>query len=218
MNRSAITALVKKDLTMEWRQRYAINGILLHTVASTMVVFLSVKMLNAPTWNAIYWIVLLFSSVSAVAKSFVAESSGRQLYYYGLVSAQDLIISKLIYNASLSVLLSLLCLLTYSILLGFPVQNTPYFLVVVLLGSTGFSATFTLLSSIAAKSGNGNLLMPVLSFPVIIPLLLVAIKAAKKAVDGLDSSLLTKDLLVLLAINTLIITLAYILFPFLWKD
>lgn len=213
-----IIALIKKDVTLEWRQRYAINGILLHAVASTMVVFLSVKMVNAPTWNAIYWMVLLFSSVSAVAKSFVAESSGRQLYYYGIVSAKHLIVSKLIYNAVLTLLLSLLCLFTYSIFLGFPVQSAGYFILVIALGAIGFSSTFTLLASIASKSGNGNLLMPVLSFPVIIPLLLVAIKAAKKTVDGLDPSLLTKDVLVLLAINTLIITLAYVLFPFLWRD
>ncbi len=213
-----ILALIKKDVTIEWRQRYAINGILLHAISSTMVVFLSVKMLNAPTWNAIYWIVLLFSSVSAVAKSFVAESSGRQLYYYGIVSAQHLIISKLIYNAVLTILLALLCLFTYGIFLGFPVNNVPFFIIIISLGSVGFSSTFTLLSSIAAKSGNGNLLMPVLSFPVIIPLLLVAIKSAKKAVDGVDVSFITKDLLVLLALNTLIIMLAYLLFPFLWKD
>lgn len=213
-----IFALIQKDVTIEWRQRYAINGILLHAISSTMVVFLSVKMLNAPTWNAIYWIVLLFSSVSAVAKSFVAESTGRQLYYYGIVSAQQLIVSKLIYNAVLTTFLAMLCLFTYSLFLGFPVQNTAYFLLIIGLGGIGFSSTFTLLASIASKSGNGNLLMPVLSFPVIIPLLLVAIKAAKKAVDGIDPSLITKDLLVLLAINTLIITLSYILFPFLWKD
>jgi heme exporter protein B len=215
---SPIITLIKKDITIEWRQRYAINGILLHAISSTLVVFLSVKMLNAPTWNAIYWIVLLFSSVSAVAKSFVAESSGRQLYYYGIVSAQQLIISKLIYNAILTVLLALLCLGTYSLFLGFPVGNAFYFIITITLGGIGFSSTFTLISSIAAKSGNGNLLMPVLSFPVIIPLLLVAIKAAKKAVDDLDTSLLTKDLLVLLAINALIVTLAYLLFPFLWRD
>lgn len=213
-----IFALIQKDVTIEWRQRYAINGILLHAISSTMVVFLSVKMLNAPTWNAIYWIVLLFSSVSAVAKSFVAESTGRQLYYYGIVSAQQLIVSKLIYNAVLTTFLAMLCLFTYSLFLGFPVQNTAYFLLIIGLGGIGFSSTFTLLASIASKSGNGNLLMPVLSFPVIIPLLLVAIKAAKKAVDGIDPSLITKDLLVLVAINTLIITLSYILFPFLWKD
>lgn len=215
---SPVLALIKKDLTMEWRQRYAINGIILHTVSSAMVVFLSVKMLDAPTWNAVYWIVLLFTSVSAVAKSFVAESSGRQLYYFGIVSSHQLIRSKLIYNAVLTMVLALLCVLTYSLFLGFPAQNTFYFILVMILGATGFSSTFTFLSAIAAKSGNGNLLMPVLSFPVIIPLLLVAIKASKKAVDGLDPSLLTKDLIVLMVINGLIISLAYILFPFLWRD
>jgi heme exporter protein B len=160
----------------------------------------------------------LFSSVSAVAKSFVAESSGRQLYYFGIVSAQHLIISKLIYNAILTVFLALLCLGTYGLFLGFPVGNATYFILIIALGGVGFSSTFTLISSIASKSGNGNLLMPVLSFPVIIPLLLVAIKAAKKAVDDLDPSVMTKDLLVLLAINALIVTLAYLLFPFLWRD
>jgi heme exporter protein B len=213
-----VLALIKKDLTMEWRQRYAINGIVLHTVSSAMVVFLSVKVLDAPTWNAVYWIVLLFTSVSAVAKSFVSESNGRQLYYFGIVSAQQLIVSKLIYNAALTAVLALLCVLTYSLFLGFPAQNTLFFVLVMLLGAIGFSSTFTFLSAIAAKSGNGNLLMPVLSFPVIIPLLLVAIKASKKAVDGIDTSFITKDLVVLLVINGLIIGLAYILFPFLWRD
>ena len=213
-----VLTLIRKDIIIEWRQRYAINGILLHAIASTFVVFLSVKMLNAASWNAIYWLVLLFSSVSAVAKSFIAESEGRQLYYFGIVSAQQLILSKLIYNAILTVVLALLCLITYSLFLGFPVQNTTYFIIIIVFGAIGYSSTFTLLSSIAAKSGNGGLLMPVLSFPVIIPMLLIAIKAAKKSVDGIDASLITKDLLVLIGFNFIIIALAYILFPFLWRD
>lgn len=214
----AVYSLIKKDLTTEWRQRYALNGILLHTLSSTMVAFLSVQLMNAPTWNAIYWMILVFSSVSAVAKSFTAESTGRQLYYYGIVSAHQLILSKLIYNACLTILLAFLCLLAYRVFLGFPVEHVGYYLFIVACGAAGLSSTFTLLASIASKSGNGNLLMPVLSLPVIIPLLLVAIKASKKALDGIDVSLITKDMLVLLAINMLIVVLAYVLFPFLWKD
>lgn len=213
-----IIALIKKDLILEWRQRYAINGILLHAVSSTFVVYLSVKMLNAASWNAVYWLVLLFASVSAVGKSFIAESSGRQLYYYTIVDAKSIIISKLIYNAWLTALISLLCLLTYSIFLGFPVQHIGIYMLIVALGAIGFSSTFTLLAAIAGKSANGGLLMPVLSFPIIIPLLLVAIKASKKAVDGIDVSLIVKDLLVLGALNILIVVMAYVLFPFLWKD
>lgn len=213
-----IWALIKKDLTVEWRQRYAINGIVLHTLSSTLVAFLSIKTVNAPSWNALFWIILVFASVSAVAKSFIAESQGKQLYFYGLVTGQQLIISKIIYNACLTMVVSLLAILTYALFLGFPVEHKAWYMLILILGAIGFSTTFTLLSAIASKSGNGNLLMPVLSLPVIIPLLLVAIKASKKAIDGLDQTLIYKEIAVLCALNVLVMVLAYILFPFLWKD
>lgn len=214
----AVLEIIKKEFTIEWRQRYAINGIILQVISSAMVAYLGVKVVNAPTWNAIFWLVLLFSAISAIAKSFIAESAGKQLFYYGILSAQQLITAKLIYNACITIVLSLLCLLAFSIFLGFPVQHPKLFILITLLGAIGFSSTFTLLSAIASKSGNGNLLMPVLSLPLIIPLMLVAIKAAKKAVDGLDFFLFTNDLLMLSALNILVVMLALVLFPFLWKD
>ena len=210
--------LIKKDLLLEWRQRYAINGILLHVISSVFVVFLSIKVLTPPTWNALFWLILLFTSVSAVAKSFIAESKGRQLYYYGISSAQEIILSKTIFNILLMIVISLICLLVYVTLMGNPIQDMPTYIVAMLLGCIGFAATFTVLSSIASKAGNSNLLMPVLSFPLIIPMLLVLIKASKKAMDGLDIYVIWPDLFVLLAIDIIVIALAYILFPFLWKD
>jgi ABC-type transport system involved in cytochrome c biogenesis permease component len=76
----------------------------------------------------------------------------------------------------------------------------------------------TMLSAIASKAGNSNMLMPVLSLPVIIPLLLILIKACKRAMDGTDPSQILKDLVVLFIFNTLIIGMAYMLFPSLWKE
>jgi heme exporter protein B len=213
-----IIALLKKDLTTEWRMRYALNGILLHVVSSVFLVFLAVKMLNAPTWNALFWIILLFSSISAVAKGFMGESRGRSLYYYGIASPQQIIIAKLIYNNVFMVFIALICFLVYTTLLGNMAQSPGIYFITLILGCLGFSTIFTLLSSIAAKSANGHLLMPVLSFPIIIPLLLVLIKASKKAMDGIDTSLIIPDLLVVLAINFIVLALAYLLFPFLWKD
>ena len=67
-----IAQLIKKDLLIEWRQRYAISGILIHIFSATFIVYLSVRIVNAPTWNALYWVIMLFTSVSAVAKSFIA--------------------------------------------------------------------------------------------------------------------------------------------------
>ena len=210
--------LIKKDILLEWRQRYAINGILLHVISSVFVVFLSVKVLNPPTWNALFWLILLFTSVSAVAKSFIAESKGRQLYYYGIASAQDIIISKTVFNILLMLVISIICLLVFMTLMGNPIQSMLFYIPAMLIGCVGFAATFTMLSSIASKSGNSNLLMPVLSFPIIIPMLLVLIKASRNAMDGLDPSKIWPHLLVLFAIDFVVIALAYILFPFLWKD
>jgi heme exporter protein B len=215
---ASIKSLIYKDLIIEWRMKYAINGILLHAVSAVFLVFLSVKVINAPTWNALFWIILLFSSVSAVAKGFTGETRERLLYYYTAVSPQSFLVAKMIFNILFMLLIALLCFGVYIILLGNTAAFTGWYIATMLLASVGFAALFTLISAIAAKSGNGSLLMPVLSFPVILPLLLVAIKASKKAVDGIDVSLLWPDLGVILALNTMIIALAYVLFPYLWRD
>jgi len=60
--------------------------------------------------------------------------------------------------------------------------------------------------------------MAVLSFPVIIPLLMVLIKFSKNAMDGLDRTVSYNEIGVLLAINLIVVTASVILFPFLWRD
>jgi heme exporter protein B len=213
-----IIALLKKDLIAEWRMRYALNGVLLHVISSVFLVFLSVKIMNAPTWNAFFWLILLFSSISAVAKGFIGENKGRSLYYFSISSPQHIIIAKIIFNNVFMLFIACLCFGVYTLLLGNLAQSQAFYLLVLILGCIGFSTTFTLLSAIAAKSGNGHLLMPVLSFPIIIPLLLVLVKASKKAMDGIDSSLLLPDLGVIVAINFIVLALSFVLFPYLWKD
>lgn len=218
MNINEIKALVKKDFVIEWRQKYALSGILLHVISMIFVVFLSLKIMNAPTWNTIFWLIILFSSVSAVAKSFIGESNGQHLYYYAIASPQSIIISKLVYNSILMLIQMAVSMLVYFTLLGNIAENSLMYILCLALGGLGFAITFTFLSAISAKASNSNGLMPVLSFPLILPILLIAIKASKKAMDGLDVSLLSKDLLLLLVFNVMLATMAYLLFPFLWKD
>jgi len=104
-----ISVLIRKEITLEWRQKYALNGILLYVVSAVFITYLSVgaKMgnLSIPTWNALYWIIMLFSAVNAVAKSFVQEHQGRQLYYYMIASPEAIILSKIIYNTGLTLIL-----------------------------------------------------------------------------------------------------------------
>lgn len=217
-----IAVLIQKEITLEWRQKYAINGILLYVVSAVFITYLSVGAkqgnIGIPTWNALYWIIIMFSAVNAVAKSFVQEHQGRQLYYYMIASPESIIISKIIYNTLLTLILALLGYLVFSIILGNPVADQRMFLLNLMLGAVGFSACLTMVSGIASKASNNATLMAILSFPVIIPILLMTIRVSKNAIDGLDWSVSLDKIITLLAINAIIATTAYILFPYLWRS
>lgn len=219
---SEIRTLLWKEFLLEWRQKYAINGMLLYLASTILVCYMSFNLkpnqLNALTWNALFWIILLFTAVNAVAKSFLQERYGRMFYYYSLVSPQSVILSKTIYNLVLMLILALLGYAVYATVLGNPVQDKLYFLISIVLGAIGFSIIFTMISAIASKAQNSNMLMAVLGFPIIIPVMVMVLKISKSAIDGLDRSLSTDEVFVLLAINIMIATVAYILFPYLWRS
>ena len=94
-----VKAIVSKDLRMEWRQPHALGSVFLYVVASIFVAYMGFKQIvNVATWNALFWIIILFASVNAVTKSFVQENSQRQLYYYQLAHPIAIILSKIITN------------------------------------------------------------------------------------------------------------------------
>jgi len=217
-----ILALFQKELLLEWRQKYALNGILLYLASTLFVCYLSFAVkgnqLSVSTWNALFWIIILFTSVNAIAKSFIQERLGRNIYYYTVASPQGIIISKMLYNICLMLVLSLSGFLFYSLVLGNPVQDIQLFLLNLLLAGTGFSAVLTLISGIASKASNSSTLMSILSMPILIPMLLLVIKISKNAIDGLAWSVSNNSLLVLVAINVMLGSISYILFPYLWRS
>ncbi|WP_199141554.1 heme exporter protein CcmB [Pedobacter sp. ASV12] len=211
--------LIRKEILLEWRSKYALNGVLLYVVSTVFVCFLSFVSIPKLTWNALFWIIMLFASINAIAKSFMQESRGRHLYIYTLVSPVALIIAKTVYNSLLMVGLTLIALLFYSMVFNFPTgADVLMYLVAAVLGSLSFATIFTMVSAIASKAGNGGMLMAILSFPVIIPVLIVLIKLAKNAIDGLDRSVSLDDIGLMLVINALVMTASLLLFPYLWRD
>jgi len=214
-----ISALIQKEILLEWRQKFAFGGMLLYVIATVFICYLSFRQIvDTNVWNALFWIIILFASVNASAKSFLQESKGRLLYTYTLASPQAVILSKIIYNVALMVFLSLVCFGCYTLFLKNIVSNTEIFLCVLLLGSIGISSLLTMVSAIAGKANNNFTMMAILSFPIIMPLLITIIKLSQNAIDGLDASVSLKYFLILFSLDAITITLAYMLFPYLWKD
>lgn len=207
---------------LELRRKAVISGISLYLVSLIFICYLTFSLrqnsINEATWSALFWLSILFSVVNSVAKSFMGEKKGTFIYYYSVASPQAIILSKIIYNAILCLLLSLAGYGLFSLFIDNPIQDTLYFILTLALTSIGFSASLTLISGIASKANNGNILMAVLSFPVVIAILLLAIKITKNIVDGLDRSASTQELLNLLAINCILTALSYLLFPYIWRS
>jgi heme exporter protein B len=161
---------------------------------------------------------MLFAAVNAVSKSFVQESTSRQLYYYTIASPQAIILSKILYNFMLMGVLSLLCFVVFTALMGSFVTNYPLFISALLLGSFGFASSLTMISAIASRTNNNFALMAILSFPVVMPLLLILMKvsAAALSVGTLGGNM--KYLGALFMLNAIVIAMSFVLFPYLWRD
>ena len=115
--------------------------------------------------------------------------------------------------------LSFITFFFYAFFITNQVENLSLFFVVLVLASTGLAGVLTLMSAIAAKANGNFALMSILSFPVIMPLMLVVIKLSKQAVDGIEWAAIGFDFMaILIALNCLTIALSFLLFPFLWRE
>ncbi|MFL5752548.1 MAG: heme exporter protein CcmB [Bacteroidia bacterium] len=219
LNLHHINTLLRKEFLLEFRQKTALNGILLYVISTVFVCYLSFKHIVDPgVWNALFWVILLFGAINTASKSFSNEARGRAIYNYSIYSPQAMILSKMLYNSLLMCAVNLITLLFYCWFIGSLVQDLPLFVLTILLSSIALSGMLTLVAGISGKAGGSFTLMAILSFPVTLPLLLVAIKVSKNAADGLALSVSLSYIMVLALINVIVFVLAFLLFPYLWRD
>jgi heme exporter protein B len=212
-----ILTLFKKDLLLEVRQQYSFYGILLYIGSTIFVLYLAVDEPESKVWNGLFWVIQLFISINAVAKSFLQESKGRMLYFYSITSPGDFVLAKLLFNSLLMLVMSLLSLILFTLFLGNPIEKAGPFIGLVLLGGWSLSLVFTFLAAIAAKAQQNAAIMAVLGFPIIIPQLLLLMRLSNAAFAPL-LIIPVNTVLLLVALDVMVIMLAVILFPFLWKD
>jgi heme exporter protein B len=213
--------LLKKDILLELRQQHNLYGILLYIASTIFVLYLSLndKSMDAAVWNGLFWVLQLFICINAVAKSFLQEGRGKMLYYFTITSPVHFIIAKMLYNVILMIGMSVISLFIYSVFLTNPINNMLVFIGIVILGGASISLVFTLMSAIAAKANQNAALIAILGFPIILPLLLMLMQLSKTAFNEIfKQGALLKLTGFIIGLDVLVIALALILFPFLWKD
>jgi len=215
-----IKLLLAKDIKLELKQSYTLNSILLYAFSTVFISYLSFNgTIETATWNALFWIILLFTSINAVVKSFVQESPARHLYYFTLTGPQAVIMSKIIYNSLLMLIITFLTFLFYMFYLGNQIEHYLLYFASLAFGALGFASLLTMVSAISSRSNNNFGLMAILSFPIILPMLITVIKVSKMALVGASYTPdAWKYIGILGILNVIVIILAYLLFPYLWRE
>ncbi len=215
-------SIVKKDIRSELRNRYAINSLLLFVLITISIILFSVGLEDvSPSIHAgLFWIVIFFAATSGLSRTFVSEEDRGTSLSLKLVAAGGTIyFGKLLFNIILMLFLTLFVCICYLFFMDhFIIKNYITFSLTLFLGSIGLASASTIIAAIISKAGSKGTLYPVLSFPVLLPLLIIVIGLTKSAQDGDPLSSVINQFLLIISYSGILITVSYLLFDFIWKD
>lgn len=212
------------ELKLEFRLKYAFAALLMYVLSTVYLVYFSLEYqgvkesLMPVIWSIFFWLIILFTTVNTTFGSFSKDSDSKMLFYYNLLNPRVFIVAKIIYNALLSLVLSILTGIIFTIILGNPTQSFWIYLLTLSVGTVAYSTLFSYISSTAAKAGGNAVLAVVLGFPLSIPLLTIIVKLFSEALKPEVSSNFNNNLIIVLGFNFVLLLLSVILFPYIWRD
>lgn len=216
-------AVFEKDIKLELRARYAINMLLLFALGALVVIAFAVgpTPLSARVQAALLWTTLLFAAAVGLGRAFISEEERGTLLLLQLNLRPGAVYAgKLLVNFVLLLALNLVAVGAFAVLLRVQVAWPGLLALTLVLGSIGLAGATTLLSALIARATGGrSALLPVLLFPVLVPLLLSAVEATRSALlvaEGWATA--TDELLTLVGFNGAVITAAILLFDYIWLD
>ncbi len=218
----SVRSILWKEWHSEIRTRYAISALIMFVVTTISIILFSLGSEGASpdALSGMLWVVVFFASMSGLSRTFVMEEErGTSLTLQLLAPPSAILFGKLFFNLALAAGLNTLSVLLYSIFIaGFVVRTYSIFLLTVLLGSIGLAAASTIIAAIIAKANTKGTLYPVLSFPILLPLLLTVINATRLASEGAFFEEAAGEFQALISYIVVMIVTSYLLFDYIWKD
>jgi heme exporter protein B len=215
-------AIFLKDVRSELRTRYAVNALLMFVIVTLSVILFSLagESLTKSAVSGLLWVVMFFSCMSGISRSFVSEEErGTSMTLQLVARPGSIYFGKLMFNILLSLALNIFIVALFLLTMeSFTVAQPGLFWLVILTGGGGMAAATTIIAAIIARAQTKGTLFPVLSFPILLPLLMSGISATKIAAEDLMWDAAVPDLLLLISYIVVVVTASYLLFDFVWKD
>jgi len=211
-----------KDWKSELRTRYSVNSLAMFILVAISVILFSVKdePLSPYLTAGLLWTVVFFSAMSGLSRTFVSEEErGTFLILQIIAKPLNVFSGKLLFNTLLVFLMNFVITLLFSLLFSaFIIKNIYLFTAVFLLGNFGIAISSTVIAAIISKAGAKGTLYPVLSFPVLLPLILILSELTNFSIDGKTFEESFAEILIIICYDVIMLTASVMLFDFIWKD
>lgn len=214
-------SVLSKDVSIEFKTRFAINTVLAFVVASLLLVLFTLRAQNLdPTpKSGLVWIIILFASLSALGRSFIAETDQKTydlLRIYG--KGSTVFVGKLFYNILFTLLINTATFLLYSFLLDMQIVSWPAFLILLLFGTIGLSSVSTMTAAIVSQADRKGAVFSILSIPLFIPLVMLLGQITKAAFINNIGGEFWNYVTALVGFAGVTITAGILLFDFIWEE
>ncbi len=215
-------SLFKKDWQSELRTRYAVNALAMFILVTISVIMFSIagEKISEYLTGGLFWVVIFFSAMSGLSRAFVSEEErGTTLVLQLIASPSTIFSGKLIFNLILVFIMNIAITILFSMLFeSFIIKSASVFLLALIFGNIGIAIASTIIAAIISKASSKGTLYPVLSFPILLPLILTLLELTKFSMDGKSINQSIIELSVLICYDVIMGTASYLLFDFIWKD
>ena len=219
VQRSLIVFL--KDFRLEWRSRFGLSTVLAFIVSAMLVVLYSLRADQLPlaVQSGLMWIIILFASLTTLARVFVSESERGTLDLLRLnAEPVTVFLGKLIYNFLFTLLFSVFTVILFMVMINLTISKPILFLCVLVLGSSGLAGTTTLLGALVAQASGKGAIFPVLALPLLIPLMLLLVRLTQVAVTQDTDVSIWNDFAALVGFTGVTVSASLVLFDNIWED
>lgn len=212
--------VVKLEFVLHLKKPHLWWGGLLYLAGVIFITYLNFNgFISSPrTWNALFWIIHLFLAIQLGNKTLQMQQAGIFYFLYQTVSPEKIILGRILYSFLELLLFTLLGFSLYLFYFPASIPSPSMLLILFLSGNLGLSVIITFTGSLSSGTRNAGMLSAILSFPVVLPILLMETRLTKYALDGLDITAASDESIILLAIAAIGMALSVILYPIVWKS
>jgi heme exporter protein B len=214
-------AICQKDFQSELRSRFSINGLAMFIIVVISIIKFSLgdERLSSELHAGLLWIIIFFANSNGLSRVFVAEEDRGTSFVLKLTAnSRSVLLGKLIYNTSLSFIINFFVVFLFLVTMDFSINSLGLFVLTLVLGNFGLSAVMTIIAALISKSSSKGTLYPVLSFPLLLPLMLTSINATWMTIEGTNIGQLSGEIQIMVSYSVVIITASFLLFDLVWND